>query len=333
MSGDDRPNLPRLTNIAPLPQTFAETVALLAAIALQTFAAAATEQQLYYHNEDHIRNVQRRSRQIFNTIYPALERESPGCDRTRMELLLDLCAVTHDWVQIFEPSTQAHATRWRKSGSSEQATIDLLLQQIDNLNQQLDYHPNHPAKLTDADIATLREAITATICVFDPVERSIYQPLLYQSERPIAIVPRILALADLGALGIDGIEEFNREGCLLFLEENPDVVPLLQNGSIHTLPQTHPSLAENIRLRLLKRANFQVNFAKSRLARLPKELEGFPRAIIPPLIEQIFCYLTPATIEVITTITPTHPETPLNVLLEFFQLDRCLASALTFGSQ
>jgi hypothetical protein len=239
-------------------------------------------------------------------------------------LLLDFCAVAHDMVQQFEDSSQVHTARQRKPSVSEMATIEQLINFIHQLNEQLEQSiPNSPAKLTDSDIAVIQQAITATICTYDAQEQAIYQPLLYNGE-PLSIVSQILALADLGTLGIDGIEAYNREGSLLFLEENPDVVPLLRDGTIHQLEGTNLDLAENIRLRLLKRCLFQVTFAKSRLNRLERELQGFPELTIPILRTEIFQHLSPETIDTIETITPIDRETPLSVLLQFFQFEQYL---------
>lgn len=294
--------------------------------ALRRLAEETVRKKLYYHTEDHIRNVQRRSHQIFAAIAPALVQEAypEPIDLSRMELMLNLCAVAHDMVQIFEPCGQ-HMPRRRKAGVSEIATIDQLVQYIHDLNQAIEQQSSDsPARLTSRDIAVIREAISATICAYDPEEQAIYQPLLYASDLYPTIVTRILALADLGALGMDGIEVYNQEGSLLFLEENPDVIALLCDGTIQQLEETNPTLAENVRQRMLKRCCFQVNFAQSRLARFEQELQGFPDAAIPVLTNQTFQYMTPAIVHQVETATPTAEDTSLKELLTFFQFDRYL---------
>ncbi|MCU0553027.1 MAG: hypothetical protein MUC48_27170 [Leptolyngbya sp. Prado105] len=320
MSGDEQPNLLDLTDSSHLPQTITETIEYLSSIVLKQFNREAIEKQLFYHNEIHIRAVQRRSQQIFAVVAPAL---SSSLDLSRTQLLLDFCAIAHDMVQQFDATPEIHTARQRKPGISEMITIEQLIHLIRQLNDQLDQQ-NSTAKLTDADIAVIQQAITATICTYHGQEQAIYQPLLYAGE-PLSIVSRILALADLGTLGMDGIEAYNHEGSLLFLEENPDVVPLLQEKTIQHLESTNPDLAENIRKRLLKRCHFQVNFAKSRLLRLNQELQGLPETTIPVLRTEVFQYLSPSTIVTITTTTPTSPDTPLEVLLQFFQLEQYLS--------
>jgi hypothetical protein len=325
MTGDDQPDglqcsdSSQIGGSSQIPQTITETIFRLKDRVLRQLSDTVSRQQLFYHNEDHIRAVQRRSHQIFAVVSPALP---PSIDRARAQLLLDLCAVAHDLVQQFVSGSEVHATRQRRSGVSEIATIDQLIDWINLLNQQLEQQiPNHSAKLTDADIAVIRQAIQATICVYDPQDGAIYQPLLYGNE-PLSVVSRILALADLGTLGIDGIEAYNREGSLLFLEENPDVVSLLHQGSITSLADADPSLAENVRQRLLKRCRFQVNFAKSRLNRLKPELQGLPERTISILTTEVFKHLSPTTVQTVEATTPTDSATTIDVLLQFFQLEQ-----------
>lgn len=318
MSGDEQPpgELPNASS--HLPQTLTETIDYLKIRVLHRLNQEVMQQQLLYHTVDHVRAVQRRSQQIFAVVASALP---PPVDRPHLQQLIDLCALAHDMVQQFEPTDQLHATRQRRSGASELATVDQLISDINGLHCQLGPSRDHPAKLTDADITVIQQTIRATICVYDPQEQAIYQPLLY-SDEPLSIVSRILALADLGTLGMEGIEAYNREGGLLFLEENLDVMTLLCQGALDSLEATDPILAENVRQRLLKRCRFQVSFAKSRLARLPQELQGFPASTLPQLATEIFPYLSPATIQTVTAHTPTADDTSLKALLQFFQFEQ-----------
>lgn len=281
------------------------------AFSLQEFDRQIQSHQLYYHTRDHIAQVQRRSQLIFEAIRTDLTPDEVN----QVDRLLDLCVVAHDMVQIFQAQPQPHATRMRSSGVSETATIDQLLDYIDSVCA---------GSFTESDRAIIRSAITATICAYDPEQQAIYQPSL--DDPDLAIVARILALADLGALGIDGIEMFNREGSLLFLEENLDVVPLLLTGKIEQLESTDPTLAENIRQRLLKRSRFQVNFAKSRLLRFDHEISGFPRSAIDNLRQIVFPYLNAETIRELEKITPMSDRTSLKSLLEFFNFEQLLST-------
>ncbi|MEM9165179.1 MAG: hypothetical protein AAGC54_19205 [Cyanobacteria bacterium P01_F01_bin.4] len=163
--------------------------------------------------------------------------------------------------------------------------------------------------------------IHATICDYDPADQAIYQPDLYAPNPDLPLVARVLALADIGTLGIEGIAAYNEEGCLIFLEENPDIVPILQQGKHRTLATDNPTLAENLRQRLLRRTNFQVNLAKSRLKRYYQEVQGLPPASLPSLTQTVFRHLNPDTIRAIEQSTPTHPDTELTDLIQFFDFE------------
>lgn len=202
--------------------------------------------------------------------------------------LLDLCAIAHDMIQIFIPET---SPRRRESGVSERATLQQLLHYAEK-------------ELTEAEIQIVEQAILVTICEYDPIEQAIYQPDLANPN--LSWIARAIALADIGTLVMEGIEAYNQEGRSLFLEENPDLFAL-------------PS--EELRQRLLRRAKFQVNFARSRLARLPQELIGFPVEAISTLMQTVFIYATSETFEKLEATTPTFADTSLSDLLAFFQLD------------
>jgi hypothetical protein len=288
-----------------------DCIAQVKSFALQEFDRQIQSHQLYYHTHDHIAQVQRRSQLIFDAIRSDLSRD----EIAQIDRLLDLCVVAHDMIQIFQAQSHPHTTRTRSSGVSETATLDQLIDYIDSIC---------PGTFTDIDRTIIRAAISATICAYDPQQQAIYQPALDNSDLPI--VARILALADLGALGIDGVEMYNREGSLLFLEENLDVVPLLITGKIEQLEIKNPSLAENIRQRLLKRSRFQVNFAKSRLARFDHEVRGFPGNAIDKLRHEVFRYLRAETIQEIENRTPISDRASLKALLEFFNFGQYLAT-------
>ncbi len=60
------------------------------------------------------------------------------------------------------------------------------------------------------------------------------------------------------------VPTLHREGGLLFLEENPDIIPPISNDGIAALRAARPDLHEDVRQRLLQRARFQVSFARPR---------------------------------------------------------------------
>lgn len=302
-----------------VPQTFVDAIAHIKALVLKDFDREVAEKQLYYHTREHIAGVQRRASQIFQVIRPYLQ---PSDDPDRLKLLLDLSTVAHDLIQIFTPQTESYTTRRREAGVSETATIERLFEYMNTFNQQYSDCSN---QFLASDFQIIQQTIAATICDYDPIEQAIFQPALSNRQQPIPLVARMLALADIGTLGMEGIEAYNLEGSLLFLEENPDVRSLIENRLIESLITDNLDLYENIRQRLLKRAIFQVNLAKSRLKRCPQELEGFPLEAMPILTHEVFQHLTPETIQAIESTTPTAADTPLEVLTSFFRFDQVVA--------
>jgi hypothetical protein len=305
-----------------LPTTIVQSIDQIKTFALQEFDREIVQKQLYYHTRDHINNVQRRADQIFEVVCPywSASNQETALDLSRLKLLLDLCALAHDMIQVFVAPTQTHAPRRRQPGVSEMATIERLLDYINQLNQLLST-PTNSARLTQEDIEIVRDAISATICAYDSTEQAIYQPDLYNADKSLSPIARIIALADIGALGIDGVEVYNQEGSLLVLEENLDLIPLILDGTIYSLKSKDFELYQNIQQRLLNRCRFQVNFAKSRAARLEREIADFPAEAISTL-NKVFKYLNPTTIAEVEATTPTDESATLEVLLQFFKFER-----------
>ncbi len=304
----------------PIPNNFEEAVLMIQEFALAEVKTEAENKQLYFHNNAHAQAVKRRAEIIFNAIEPFWDKicqESALLDSKRAKYLIDVCAATHDMVQEFLPLTSPQTARQRESGVSETATINKLIDYIKQLNQRFfAQNPELPSLFTQADLEIIRKTISATICLFDTNDNSIYQPDLYNSEQQIILSARIIALADIGGLGIDGIPAFFQEGSLILLEENPDVIPLVKEFLVKK------EINEKLRVRLLKRAKFQIGFAKGRYVRLNRELEGLPVEVVSVLKEKVFKYLNEQTIQKIEALTPTADDTSLEKLIEFFELDK-----------
>ncbi len=299
-----------MTRLTP-PATFAESVSRATEFVIETFNREIETKQLYYHNHEHIEGVQNRALRIFEAVRPYWKASEDDLDR--MQLLVKLCAIAHDMIQIFLPQTEPCVARRRESGVSETATLDQLLAYIAGLNER----STQNAQFTEEEIQIIRQAISATICSYHPDEQAIYQPDLAQND--LHWVARIVALADIGTLAMEGVEAYNREGSLLFLEENPDILALIETRKILTLETEIPTLYEMVRQRLLRRTQFQVSFARSRLNRLPQELIGLPTSAIAILMQDVFRFANRSTLQTIMTTTPTAANTLLNVLLDFFQ--------------
>ena len=303
-------------NRASSDTTFTDAVQVVVKLTLETFQQEINRKQLYYHGIDHVEGVSRRAQLIFDTVIPFYGQKADAyIDWDRQRQLLHLSAIAHDMLQIFRPQIAPHTSRQRRSGESEKATIQKLLSFIKDINPSKEdvsayFQPN--------DIRILEEAIEATVCLYDANESLIYQPWLYAEHRngqPISLVARALALADIGTLGIDGIEAYQKEGALLLLEENLDIIPFLKDES-----EFDQTFRENVRQRLLKRARFEIEFAKGRLNRLDEELAGLPEEAIFQLKQSVFKHLTAETIRTLKTITPTDGKTSLLDLLNYFQI-------------
>ncbi|MGB3653262.1 MAG: hypothetical protein WBA41_18855, partial [Rivularia sp. (in: cyanobacteria)] len=199
-----------------IPNNFEEAVLMIQEFALAEVKTEAENKQLYFHNNAHAQAVKRRASIIFNAIEPFWDKicqESALLDSKRAKYLIDICAATHDMVQEFLPLTSPQTARQRESGVSETATINKLIDYIKQINQRfVAQNPELPILFTQADLEIIRKTISATICLFDSNDNSIYQPDLYNSEQQIILSARIIALADIGGLGIDGIPAFFQEG-------------------------------------------------------------------------------------------------------------------------
>lgn len=298
---------------------FTERFEKVVATALEIFEQEVERQKLYYHGLDHVYGVARRARLIFDTsVLFYTSRAQSGISLNRQHRLLYLSAIAHDMLQIFLPQTSPHTPRRRQSGQSEKATFERLLSLIEQVNQSAIYYRSAQPIFTAAEVAVLQEAIEATVCQYDPVDGSIYQPLLYlehRQGRSLSLVAHSIALADIGTLGIEGVEAYRQEGRLLLVEENLDIVAFLEEPS-----SFDSAFRENLRQRLLRRARFELSFARGRLNRLDRELQGLPEEAIEALKAQVFTHLTPETIDILERSVPTDDKTSLDKLLDYFNL-------------
>ena len=308
------------------PKSFAETVQLVENYAIIEIRQETSKKQLYYHTLSHALGVKRRANRIFQSIKPVLAQSISSPSLDRVECLTNLCAIAHDMVQCFHPSTNASTSRKRAAGVSESATVKKLINHIQNLNQQLlTNNVDKSILFSDLDLQIIKDGILATICNRDPLAGkasysfspySIYQPYLYDSQSKISVVGSIIALADLGTLGMEGTENYIREGVLIFLEDNLDLKELILNCDCN-LTFDQPSIKD----RLLNMTKFIVSMAKERQARLELEISGFTASIRHILRHQVFIYLNAQNIQKIETIVPTDENTNLLDLIKFFCLN------------
>ena len=321
------------------PTSFADTVKLVRNYIKAEVVREADCKQLYYHNLDHALAVERRAIHIFQAIKPVLLKDNSLEQLARIDSLISVCGLAHDMVQIFEP-TPPNQTRKRLSGLSETETANKLIQYIAHLNRALAAEKlNSSFQFSEREQQIIRDSIVATVCVPDPQgsrskstfsHRSIYQPYLYNVRLETSIIGRIIALADLGALGIDGVEVYIRDGILIFLEDNPHLLGLVLNYDKHqtTLDENFDySQIQDIKSKLLTMTRFIIDFARERLARFEREIADFPPQIRQILRDRVFIYLNQKSIDLVENIIPSHSNATLSELTNFFSSSKVQLSS------
>ncbi len=294
-----------------LPRSFNQTVQLIERYVIQEIEIEAQNKQLYYHTINHALAVKRRANIIFNTIYPKLEPKLNPLTLQRTQGLINIAAIAHDMVQQFVSSPKGASPRKRQRGVSEGATIVKLSHYIQNLNQKLSQANYSPLiGISNEELATLKEAIEATICHSGLFEYSLYQSDLY-NKQDLSLVAKIIALADLGTLGMDGIEAYIQEGILIFLEDNLDIAEFLNSD------KNRQETPENLKSRILRATGFMINFAQERKARFAQEIDSFNPEIKNIFRKELFKNLNHKNIEKLIKLVPTKLNITLEELLVF----------------
>jgi hypothetical protein len=308
------------------PASFKDLVQLVEQYVQGEIVQETKDKQLYYHNLHHGLTVRRRAIQIFQAIQPILTESYTPQELARLESLIGICGLAHDMVQIFEPTPPNHP-RKKLAGSSETATVNKLLRYIQGLNQALITEKLDASLLfSDREQQIIQDAIIATICIPDPQgskaqttfsSPSIYQPYLYDSQAKISIVGSIIALADLGALGMDGAAAYVRDGIGVVLEDHPYFRELCLNGDRFSSPEQ--DLTRNlIRAKLLAVNRFTVDLAQERPARFEQEIAGFSPQIRQILSNQVFIYLNQDSVNQVKTLVPNQSNASFSELISFF---------------
>ena len=303
------------------PNSFTETVRLVENFVEQEIIRETARKQLYYHTLDHANSVKQRAIRIFQAI-ESVAVNRPSINSDRLENLIQLSALSHDMIQKFSLADKHSIPRKRVPGVSEAATVEKLFEYIKHLNQALSIELDESILFNELDLAIIEDAILATVCKLDPQagktvysfsSHSIYQPYLYNSQPKISIAGNIIALADLGTLGMDGIEPYIQEGILVFVEDNLDIKNFILNCDC-----PNPSIQKAIKDRLMKMARFIVNLARERKARFELEIAEFCPKARRILREDVFIHLTQENIAKIELIVPTNENVSLTELIDFF---------------
>ena len=313
-----------------VPNSFAETVQIVENYARQEIIQEARDKQLFYHTLDHSLAVKRRANTIFEAIEPVLPQSQLTIGLDRLKSLINMTAMAHDMVQQFSNSFEASQPRERIPGISEAATVDKLIEYIQQLNQGLSsLGVDKSILFNDQDIAIIKDGILATVCDRDPQagkanysfsNYSIYQPYLYNSQPKISIVGDIIALADLGTLGMEGVQPFLREGILVFVEDNLDLKDFILNCNRLSYDLGDRLTQAKIRSRLLNMSRFIVSLAQERYARFELEIAGFPPEARQILRSQVFIHFNQKNITQIQKSVPTSEKSSFAELIDFFCL-------------
>jgi len=225
----------------------------------------AVKDRLPYHNTNHTKDVIRRTVMILQKIRQAV----PHLVKERDISLGGLAASYHDTVQDWEEHRLVEGEfskviRKRFVGQNEKTSAEEAIAFMNEANQE-----SGEELFSEADKIVVREAIIGTIPGFDPDKKTVIQPHLPENA---SLVARAVALADLGAAGMDGASAYLAEGDALFREENLDILEALSNPA----KLDDPALREYFRKRMIDWSNFQEAFAAGRKALLQAELAGIP---------------------------------------------------------
>jgi hypothetical protein len=176
-----------------------------------------------------------------------------------------LASANHDTIQDWKPDQKPDGSiiRKRDVGGNENASAKIAEDYMDEVNKK-----EGKIVFIEDDKKLVRDGIIVTKPGWDQERSTVKQDGLNEKS---ADVVRALALADLGAAGMDGPAQYIYEGNALFREENIDVLLAMQEPEKLTDEQK-----ENFRKRMLDWSNFQPKFADGRKARFEMEIAGLP---------------------------------------------------------
>lgn len=171
--------------------------------------------------------------------------------------------------------------RARKTGGNEKASWEAAQEFMRRANEEAGEEI-----FTKEDIEGAEGAINATVPAFDFVDReqktggTVIQPNLHKDS---SFEARALALADIGAAGMEGYEVFGPEGDAVFREDNLDILRALRKPE--ELSREHK---EYIKGRMVVWSGIQIGFAEGRKHFFEKELGGLDPAVKEELRKKVF---------------------------------------------
>ncbi|HSI21029.1 MAG TPA: hypothetical protein VLA04_05025 [Verrucomicrobiae bacterium] len=250
--------------VEAIPETFEQAAAYLRQKNLGLMEQNAREQGLYFHDKGHALDVERRATAIIRAVYGAEKGDKQAMNKDLA--LASLIAAVHDKDQVFSEVEEGRG-RHRAPGVSELKTMRSFIGQMTEVNQEAG---KELISGDDEDIVT--DAMECTIVSYNK-EEGVHQKHLTPET---GLVPRAIALADLGGLGMEGPYSFFEGGSKLFLEHNPDIFRKIWNTKekMYNLHGLDERQEEDIVARLRQFIDSQENFAVTRFARFETELEG-----------------------------------------------------------
>ncbi|MHB8913833.1 MAG: hypothetical protein ACYC4I_02375 [Minisyncoccota bacterium] len=218
--------------------------------------AATPEGNLEYHNTRHTESVIRRTKEILT----AIARVQQDAAHERLEKLGELAAAWHDTVQEYEVVPVADGVFTKKI-----LKRFVIKNEHKSAEEAVEFMRSARGAFSDEDEELVRSAIEVTIPDFSP-EKGVMQPNLTSES---TLVARAVALADLGAAGMDGPEHFLPEGDAIFREDNVDI-----SEALHHPEDLSDEQKAFFKSRMIGWSEGQEKFAITRKANLDAELEG-----------------------------------------------------------
>jgi len=217
---------------------------------------------LPFHNEEHTKGVIERSLSIVD----AIRKSNPELVSDKDTTLVKIASAFHDIVQKWEESRSSSdvlekITRKRFISENEKDSASAAEMFMQNENKK------HEREIfSKDDIEKVKEAIMGTVPGFDVEKNTVVQPNINENSK---IIARVLALSDIGTAGMEGSENFLKEGNDLFREDNLDIMEKIESGNISEDEK------ESIKKRIMGWTKFQELFAAGRKEKLKEEISVF----------------------------------------------------------
>lgn len=235
---------------------------------------------LDFHNTKHTKSIVGRVERILSAM-----REAGAEINERNIARGKIYGAFHDVVQdesepkVIPEGDFEKVARVRKSGANEKASWEAVIAFMERANEEAGGEV-----FTKEDMEGAQEAIAATVPGFyfnkEKGWGTVVQPNLKENS---SFEARALALADIGAAGMEGYKVYGREGDAVFREENLDILRALREPE-----KLSDEQKEYFRSRMIKWSEIQIGFATGRKELLDKELGGLDPEVQKKLKAEVF---------------------------------------------